>query len=305
MSSVECREIALLKARLVRGYVAFACAVILVSVAFAFSFFYMHHHDLAAHLADELVILAFFLALLVLFAVGLVSAVRMAVRFVKIHGELHKLTDDIAHDLRTPLTRMAAAAELTVAGEQSNFDLAETVGTETAALLHLVNTMLDISRTGQGIGQSPAENIDLVELVSSVIDLYRPMTEDRGQHLSVFLPSDSVPFVGHEMKIRQMMQNLIDNAVKFTPDGGEITVSLRTEAKDVVFTVEDSGCGVSEGDAPHLFERFYRADASRELPGNGLGLALVKAIAEYYGGAVSYSPRESQGSLFSVRLPRA
>lgn len=306
MSSDDCLVASELKPRLVRGYVAIACAVVGVSVAFALTFFYMHHHDLEGHLADGMVIVVFLVLLMLLFAVGLMSAIRLAVRFVRMHEELHKLTDDIAHDLRTPLTRMAAAAELAASGDQPQIDLAETVGTETAAMLHLVNTMLDISRTGQGINRLPKEEVDMVKLAMSVLDLYLPMMEDRHQQLKTNFPDGRVPFVGHDMKLRQLMQNLVDNAVKFTPDGGVITVDIFEDGKDVVFSVLDNGCGVSEKDAPHLFERFYRADASRELPGNGLGLSLVKAIVEYYGGTVSYSDCHylGSGSRFTVQLPK-
>ena len=245
MSSGECREVTELKSRLVKGYVGLAVAVVAVSAAFALSFFYMHHHDLGAHASDGLVILAFLAVLMVLFAVGLASAIRLALRFVKIHDELHKLTDDIAHDLRTPLTRMAAAAELAAGGECDRLDLAETVGNETAALLHLVNTMLDISRTGQGLERLPTERVDLAELARSVIDLYRPMAEDCRQTLDVSLPDSPVWFDGHAMKLRQMMQNLVDNAVKFTPAGRSVSVRLRQDGRGIAFTVSDRGCGVS------------------------------------------------------------
>lgn len=305
MSSGECKAITDLKSRLVRGYLLLAGAVAVVSVSFALTFAFMHHRDLSGHRADEVVIVVFFLTLVGLFAVGLVSAIRLALRFVKIHEELHQLTDDIAHDLRTPLTRLAAAAELTASGANTPLDLAETVGTETSSLLHLINTMLDLSRIGQGLDRVPVERVDLTELVRSLVDLYRPIAEDKGLALTAEFPEAEVRLSGQASRLRQMMQNLVDNAVKFTPSGGSVFVSLRTDEKGVAFTVRDTGCGIAREDAPHLFERFYRADASRELPGNGLGLALVKAVAVRHGGAVSLDVTDGPGASFTVRLPQA
>lgn len=301
MSSAEC-PVPSLKTRLVRGYTLYTGAVSLLSVSFFLAFLFMHHHDLAEHRTDEIVILAFFLALLVLFGVGLFFAVRLAVRFTRMHEELHKLTDDIAHDLRTPLTRMAAAAELAASDSASTHDLAETVGTESAALLHLINTMLDISKTGQGLDHSPRTSLDLAALVRDVADLYSAVAEEKRQVMTLDVPSTPLLFNGHEGKLRQLVQNLLENAIKFTPENGHVQLSLHRENSTTVLTVVDDGPGVLPKDLPHLFDRFYRGDASRTLPGNGLGLALVKAIATSYGGGVACEALQPHGTRFTVRL---
>lgn len=216
--------------------------------------------------------------------------------------ELRTLTDDIAHDLRTPLTRLNMAAEASLTGEATS-GLAESVARDTGAMVEMINTMLEISQTGFRIDRTPREQLALTDIVRQSCELYAAITEDQGVDLVVNLPPGEVRYSAHKAKIQQVVGNLLENALKFTPRGGKVTLSAEEAPGGVRLVVEDTGCGIAEKDIPHVFQRFYRADSSRNLPGNGLGLALVHAIVTSYGGQVSCSSELGKGARFVVELP--
>ena len=212
--------------------------------------------------------------------------------------ELRVLTENMAHDLRTPLTRLKAAAELHAMGVDSAGNLAENVMEETDSMLAMINMMLEISQTEYGAARAPTEELDLVPFFGEMLELYSAFADDRGISLSAQLPSGPVLFRGHKGRLQQMVGNLLDNAVKFTPGGGHVVVRLT--AAPIVIEVENSGPGIEAKDIPYVFKRFWRADSSRSLQGNGLGLALVKAIVESYGGSVSC--RSVPGRTTTLRI---
>ena len=212
--------------------------------------------------------------------------------------ELRVLTENMAHDLRTPLTRLKAAAELHAMGVAAGGNLAENVMEETDALLAMINTILEISQTEYGVTRAPMEELDLAPFLGEMIELYSAFADDRGISLSAQLPSGPVMFRGHKGKLQRMVGNLLDNAVKFTPGGGYVVVRLT--ASPIAIEVENSGPGIEAKDIPYVFKRFWRADSSRSLQGNGLGLALVKAIAESYGGNVSCTSVPGRTTTFRI-----
>ena len=219
------------------------------------------------------------------------------------YTELRHLTDDISHDLRTPLTRLSMAAETEMTGGSLPEPLAVQVHTETDVLLNLINTMLEISQTDAKIERTPRENIDLAAFVRRACDLYAPAIEDAGLNLETRIPEGPVQFSGHKGKVQQLLGNLIDNAIKFTPRGGSISVVLDKESSVIKLSVSDTGCGIAPADIPFVFKRFWRADSSRHQPGNGLGLALVQAIVTSYGGRIVCASEVGHGTTFTVSLP--
>ena len=225
-------------------------------------------------------------------------------RHAKAMQELHDLSDDIAHDLRTPLARMHAQAELAAMGEVSAQELAAGVAEETTSMLELINTMLDLSQTGARIERSPRTDVDLAAIVRQMTDFYASVAEDKRVAFVLDLPEGEIVRSAHKAKLQQLVGNLLDNAVKFTPAGGTVSVTLSKEPETGLarLAVSDTGIGISESDQPNLFKRFWRSDASRSLPGNGLGLAVVKAIVTSYGGSVTCTSHPGVGTTFVVKL---
>ena len=217
--------------------------------------------------------------------------------------ELKTLTDDIAHDLRTPLTRLRTAAEFAAMGGELKRPLPEMLFEQSSDMLELINTMLEISQTGCRLDRTPREDIDLGAFLRETAELYSTVLDDQGLKLALDIPETSVVYSGHRGRLQRLLGNLLDNAIKFTPRGGTITLALEHTQDTVVLRVADTGCGIAPADLPHVFRRFWRSDASRSLPGNGLGLALVKAIVTSYAGTITCDSTLGKGTAFTISLP--
>ena len=221
----------------------------------------------------------------------------MAAENEKTLSDLRVLTDDIAHDLRTPLTRIRAAAE-TAALAEGEHPFAEDICEEASSMLEMINTMLDISQTDSRIRRTPREQIEMVAFVGHVIELYSVLAEESSVSLSATMPDAPLYVSAHKGRLQQMLGNLLDNALKFTPKGGRIEVRLASDPFSL--SVANTGPGIPAADIPHVFKRFWRGDGSRSLPGNGLGLALVKAIVTSYGGSVKCESTPGEWTVFTV-----
>ena len=218
--------------------------------------------------------------------------------------ELKTLTDDIAHDLRTPLTRLRMAAErVQLSGHQGDGNFASVVAEETSSMVEMINTMLEISQSGFQIDRTPRENIDITALMGKAVELYEAVAAEKHITLKTNLPSSPTYYSAHRSKLQCVIGNLLDNAFKFTKPGGSIIISMSTSKNKITIICSDTGCGISENDQRHIFQRFYRADTSRNLEGNGLGLALVHAIITSYGGTITCISKLGVGSSFIINLP--
>jgi heavy metal sensor kinase len=231
---------------------------------------------------------------------------QMVDRIQTLLKEMKEMSDNIAHDLKSPITRIRGNAEVTLTTGKSmeEFEgMAESTVEECDRLLDMINTMLLISKTEAGVETPPHGRIDLSAIVGDVCELFEPSAEDSAITFHCQI-KEGIESNGDTRMIQRMLSNLLDNAIKYTPSGGKVDVTLSREAPGkIIISVADTGIGISPGDLPHIFERFYRSDQSRTKPGIGLGLSLARAIARAHSGDISVKTEPGRGSTFTVTLP--
>ena len=231
---------------------------------------------------------------------------------------LRRFTADASHELKTPLTVLRADVERAMSpkvGPTEQLVFLEEALHETARMADLVESLLTLARADEGRFDLHREPISMEPLVREVFETAQILGEHAG--LTVLLPvvEDAV-VMGDRTRLRQLFLNLVTNAIKYTPRGGRVEISLSTRIDCVTFTVRDTGIGISAADLPHIFERFYRADRARsrrvqgpdgtwsdERGGFGLGLAISQWIARAHGGTLTADSRLGRGSTFTVSLP--
>jgi signal transduction histidine kinase len=224
---------------------------------------------------------------------------QMADRVEEIVITLRRFVSDAAHEIHTPLTALHTNLEL--AREDEHVVQAQT---QVERLEALTEGLLDLSRLESGTqGQSLAP-VPLVPLVQQVSERYASRAEQAGLTFDLSLPDTPVTVQGDEAQLRRALTNLLDNAIKFTPEGGSVLLGLRQEGDFSILWVEDTGIGIRSADLPHLFERFHRGRNAAAYPGSGLGLAIVKAVVERHEGQIRAEATE-QGARFTMWIPCA
>ena len=218
--------------------------------------------------------------------------------------ELRDLTTNVLHDLRTPLTQIGGDAESICRGETDAVEAAARTLDSCRTIIRLIDTNAEITRTNAGLRSAPEQDLDLRTIATESVELFSPVAAAKSIRLDSQTPDTSVPFHGHPDKLQRVVGNLIDNALKFTSKGGEVRVALSSTTSNLILSVSDTGIGMTPETASRAFERFYRADESRHEPGFGLGLSLVKAIVNSYGGEVHCTSAPGKGTTFTVELPR-
>jgi two-component system OmpR family sensor kinase len=235
----------------------------------------------------------------------------MLARLERSFASLHRFTADASHELKTPLQVLRAGVEraLTHPGTPSEIiqSLDETLA-QINQMTEMVENLLTLARADEGRAPLAVEESDLRELVADVAETAGMLGEDAGVTAVHAMPATPVRLAVDRHRLREMLLNMVTNAIKYTPQGGTVGLTLDEDSEGVTITVQDSGIGIAAGDLPHIFERFWRADPARSRtgarPGTGLGLAITKWIAEAHGGSIAVQSRPGRGSVFTVRLPK-
>lgn len=223
-------------------------------------------------------------------------------------------TDFVAnasHELKTPITAIRGLSETLVNDKDVDRDtlmyFMERIHAQSIRLSQLVGDLMTISRLEADHVDNNFTLINLVDLVAGSVNASRPAADLKQHKLTQQLPPERLEVFGDRQNLSQLVDNLIDNAIKYTPEGGRVDVRLHREGTDVVLEVEDSGIGISPQYQERVFERFYRVDKARSqsLGGTGLGLSIVRNIAERHGGTVAVKSQQARGSVFTFRMPLA
>ena len=248
------------------------------------------------------------------FISGLVCVLTDVTEQQKIDRERRNFVSNVSHELRTPLTSIKSYTEALVDGAWENKEIApgflKVIETETERMMRMITDLLNLSRMDQNRLGLEKEFINMNELVVHIVSRfemvlqsepyrdknYRILTDITQRDLWVELDQD---------KITQVLDNIINNAIKYSPDGGRIIVRLMETHTDIIVSVSDEGLGIARKDIPHLFDRFYRVDKarSRAMGGSGLGLAIAQEVVQLHGGKIWVNSIENKGSTFFVSLP--
>ena len=216
---------------------------------------------------------------------------------------------DASHELRTPLTVIKGELqELSHESDLNHNDVRERVGSvleEVARLEHLVSGLLVLSHLDAGETRSVWVEVDLAELASTTAEHMRLIAEDRGVTITSSTLSPAI-IMGDQSRLKQIVVNLLDNAIRFTPAGGNVTLQTETNEEGSLLEISDTGIGIPQAAIPHVFDRFYRVDEarSRDDGGAGLGLSIVKSICSAHGAEIYVDSRVSVGSRFRIWFPR-
>jgi signal transduction histidine kinase len=233
----------------------------------------------------------------------------MIVRLDESFQSVNRFTADASHELRTPLTIIRGELETSLLDESLSKNVRETIYSlieETENLSKIVQCLLSLSRLDSGGAQMERVRLDLADLVSTITDQMAPLADEKHVILTA-QAQGRVEVEGDRVRLKQVVVNLLDNAIKYTPEGGKVTVGVNVSDRQAELEISDSGPGIPASDLPHVFDRFFRADQVRlgTIEGAGLGLSIVQSICTAHGGLVKAENHSGGGCRFIVRLPLA
>lgn len=228
---------------------------------------------------------------------------------IRRHEKMQKeFVSNVSHELRTPITAVRATAEALLAGAKNDEDLVDrflnTIVAESDRLSALIDDLMDLAKRDSGVTRMEKSEVSVQEAISRAFAPVRPLAEQQQVTVTFEVP-EGIVIRADEIQLVQLVRNLLDNAVKYTPAGGCVNVSASLAGGEAAISVCDTGIGIPHGEVDRVFERFYRVDKarSRRLGGTGLGLAIVKDIVEAHGGRIEVDTQLGRGSTFTVRLP--
>lgn len=221
--------------------------------------------------------------------------------------ERHDFISNVSHELRTPIASIKAIAETLKDGAIDNrpiaMDFLEKIDNEIDRLSQMVAELSELSRIESGEGALNKKPFDFGEMLNSLKDRFQNQISRAGLNITILENTGTTILVADREKIEQVLANLVNNAIKFTPAGGKITLSAINEGNSILFTVADTGAGISSEDLPRIFERFYKVDKSRSTGGTGLGLSIAKKIVDSHGGRIWAESAEGKGASFYFNIP--
>lgn len=231
---------------------------------------------------------------------------RMIERLERSVEQIRQFSADVSHELRTPLTIIRGEIETTLRKERSGQDYKnalQSVYEETRKLEKMIDNLLFLSQI-ESRESCPQVNVPVFEVLLGAIQIFKPVADQKGIRIGI-KKIDALQVKGDETLLKRLFSNLIDNAVKYTPAGGSITISLEEREKQALFTIEDTGIGIPQDSLPFLFNRFYRVDPARspETTGSGLGLSIVRSIVNIHRAVIDIRSKPRHGTTVSVYFP--
>lgn len=237
---------------------------------------------------------------------------RMLSRLEASFATLRRFTADASHELKTPLMVLRVGVERAMTNPRTPTEALqslEEVLEEIHRMSELVETLLTLARADEGGANLAVEPCDLRDLINEAAETAGMLGEQQEITIRSEVPPTAVMLPVDRSRIRQLLLNLVTNAIKYTPEGGKVSIGLVDQGEAAAIIIGDNGIGIPTADLPHIFDRFYRVDTARSRtgarPGAGLGLAITKWIAEAHGGAITVQSRPGRGTVFTVTLPKA
>lgn len=242
---------------------------------------------------------------------GVVNGVVMLLHDLSQKREIDRMKRDfvssVSHELRTPLTSIKAYTETILRDpkmlEHKKREFLIAVDEETDRLTDLVNGLLEISQLESG-GVKVLRYVDINNVINQIMTSMKQSAQNKKVHLEINTSGEIPQILGNETKVRSMISNLVNNAIKFTPEGGIVRIGAQCRHEELVICVSDTGVGIPEDEIPKIFDRFYRVhQPDKQIPGTGLGLAIVNEVAVMHGGNVEVESKLGQGTTFRIILP--